>query len=58
MGNGSGLFGSHRAAKPHLIKGKGGVAGEVDDLRNDVSSAVSPLAAWTVDEFKIGRAHV
>lgn len=29
-----------RAAKPHLTAGKGGVAGEVDDLRGDVDTAL------------------
>lgn len=31
---------AQRAAKPHLTQGKGGVAGEVDDLRSDVDSAL------------------
>lgn len=32
-------FGTQAAKKPHLVQGKGGVAGEVDDLRNDVEAA-------------------
>jgi hypothetical protein len=51
MGNGSGLFSDQRPAKPHLVDGKTGVAGEVDDLRDDLGGALLPLAAITVDEF-------
>lgn len=36
MATESKAFGTQRARKQHLTKGKGGVAGEVDDLRNDV----------------------
>ncbi len=51
MSNGSGLFSDKRAHKPHLVEGKTGVAGEVDDVRRDVLSTLAPLAALTVDEF-------
>lgn len=34
---------SQRAAKPHLTEGKGGVAGEVADLRGDLDSALETL---------------
>ncbi len=33
------LFGSQRPDKAHLVSGKGGVAGEVDDLRSDIEAA-------------------
>ena len=36
MAKESAAFGSQRAKKQHLIRGKGGVAGEVGDLRSDV----------------------
>ena len=45
MSNGSGLFSDQQAVVPHLSKG------ELKDLRDDVSRALSPLAAMTVDEF-------
>jgi hypothetical protein len=37
------IFGRASAAIPHLTTGKGGVAGEVDDLRNDVESGFKKL---------------
>lgn len=36
-------FGSQSAAIPHLTRGKGGVAGEVSDLRGDVEVAFTAL---------------
>lgn len=51
MSNGSGLFGNQGPDKPHLVTGKRGVAGEVNDLRQDVGKVLSGLAALTVDEF-------
>jgi hypothetical protein len=48
---GSGLFDSARPTQARFIEGKGGVAGEVDDLRRDVKATFAPLAAITVDEF-------
>lgn len=48
--NGSGLFSTRGPLKPHLVQGKGGVAGEVDDLRKDVGAAMVAMAAITVDE--------
>lgn len=51
MTTGSGLFSNKRAHKPHLVEGKGGVPGEVDDLRRDVTSTLAALAALTVEEF-------
>lgn len=38
-------FGSEKARLPHLVDGKGGVAGEVDDLRSDVETAFTSLEA-------------
>ena len=40
-------FGSEKAAKPHLTQGKGGVAGEVDDLRKDVEDGFLTTEART-----------
>lgn len=51
MTTGSGLFSNKGAVQPRFIEGKGGVAGEVADLRQDVKSVLSPLAALTVEEF-------
>lgn len=51
MTTGSGLFSNKRAHKPHLVEGKGGVAGEVDDLRQDVLSVMAPMAALAIEEF-------
>lgn len=49
--SGSGLFSNQSALKPHLIRGAGGIAGEVGDLRNDVGRTLERMAAITVDEF-------
>lgn len=38
-------FGTQAAKKPHLVQGKGGVAGEVDDLRGDVEVAFTAMEA-------------
>ena len=52
MSAGSGIFNSARAANPSLVTpGKGGIAGEVGDLRKDVTEALKPLAAIAVEEF-------
>lgn len=48
---GSGLFGTQRAATPHLVQGKGGVAGEVADLRADVARVLAPMANIVVEEL-------
>lgn len=49
--SGSGLFSNQEPKKKHLVDGKHGVAGEVDDLREDVVRVLSGLVALTVDEF-------
>ena len=52
MSNGSGLMTSRGAVRPALVyPGKGGVAGEVGDLRRDVTLAMLPMAALSVDEY-------
>lgn len=51
MSLGSGLFSTKGPQKPHLVQGKKGVAGEVDDLRRDVLAELEPLAAIAVEEF-------
>ena len=51
MSNGSGLFGGQGPMKPHLVRGGGGIAGEISDLRSDVGGTLSSMAATTVDEF-------
>jgi hypothetical protein len=50
--SGSGLFSDQRGKKPHLSDpGKGGVLGEVGDLRADVGNVMAKLAAITVQEW-------
>lgn len=51
MSNGSGLFSNQGPAQGRFIEGKGGVAGEVNDLRQDVKRELGALAAITVDEY-------
>ena len=51
MSKGSGLFTDQRAARPHLVRGGGGVAGEVADLRADVADEMEAMAAIAVEEF-------
>lgn len=48
---GSGLFSNKAAVKPHLVAGSGGLAGEIADLRADVSTTLAPMAAITVQEI-------
>lgn len=47
--SGSGLFSKAAAVLPHLLTH--GLSKEVADIRSDLNSALSPLAAITVDEF-------
>lgn len=51
MSNGSGLFSDQRAYLAHLVRGRGGLSGELDDLRKDVTQELAPLVALTLDEF-------
>ncbi len=51
MASGSGLFSNKGPLKPHLTEGKGGVAGEVADLRRDVGAALGGLAALAVNHW-------
>ena len=51
MSNGSGMFSDQSAVKRHLVEGKTGVAGEVNDLRNDVGRTIAGLLAMTIDEY-------
>lgn len=37
------LFGSERASKPHLVRGSGGIPGEIADLRADIDSTFDRL---------------
>lgn len=48
---GSGIFDSKAPEKPHLIRGSGGIAGEINDVRQDIKSEFDPLAAIVVEEF-------
>lgn len=49
--SGSGLFSDQSALKPHLVRGTGGIGGEIGDLRGDVGRTLASMAAITVDEF-------
>lgn len=49
--SGSGLMSGQRAAKPHLVRGGGGLSGEVADLRADIAREIGFLASFTVEEF-------
>ena len=51
MATGSGLMSKQRPKKAHLVEGKQGVAGEVDDLRSDLVTELGPMAALAVEEF-------
>ena len=48
---GSGMFTTKGARKDHLMRGTGGVAAEVLDLREDLTEEFSPLLALTVEEL-------
>lgn len=48
---GSGLFSKQRARLAHLVRGGGGLAGEVADLRSDIDDELEPMAAIAIEEF-------
>lgn len=51
MSTGSGLFSSKGPVQARFIEGKGGVPGEVADLRQDVKTTFAAMAALCVEEF-------
>lgn len=51
MASGSGQFSGQRAKKPHLVRGTGGLQGEVGDLRDDIKRDFESNAAMAVEEF-------
>jgi hypothetical protein len=51
MSIGSGLFSTARAAISHLVHPGGGLAGEIWDVRKDVTDTLAPVAAITVEEY-------
>ena len=51
MALGSGQFSSQRAQKPHLLRGSGGVASEIGDVRDDIAADFAANAAIAVEEF-------
>lgn len=51
MSLGSGQFSGQRAVKGHLVRGSGGVAGEIADLRDDIKRDFLANAAIAVEEF-------
>lgn len=46
-------FSGERPDRPHLVRGKGGVAGEVDDLRGDVDNGFDAVKA-DIDSISVG----
>lgn len=48
---GSGMFTKQSVRKDHLLRGTGGVAGEVLDLRDDITTELAPMLTLTVEEF-------
>lgn len=51
LSSGSGQFSGQRAQKPHLVRGTGGLAAEVADLRTDIQRDMVANVAMAVDEF-------
>lgn len=49
--SGSGIFSGQRAQKGHLVRGTGGVAGEVADLRSDVLDDFASNIAMAMDDY-------
>lgn len=48
---GSGLFSRQKASRPHLVRGIGGLSGEIGDLRGDIDDELSAMAAVAVEEW-------
>lgn len=48
---GSGLWAKQQAAHPHLLVPIGGIAQEVNDVRQDLTGVLKPLAAIVVEEY-------
>lgn len=51
MSLGSGIFSSKRAAVPHLVRGSGGIAGEINDLRQDIAAEFQYSPIIVVEEL-------
>ena len=51
MGLGSGLWKNQKATLAHLIVGKGGLSGEVMDVRLDIAAVLTPLVAVAIEEY-------
>jgi hypothetical protein len=47
----AGQFSGQRAKKPHLVRGGGGLAGEVADLRDDIEKDFAANDAVALEEF-------
>lgn len=48
---GSGMFSDKSPYKRHLTEGKGGVAGEVDDLRSDIGKAFAQVGLLSINHY-------
>lgn len=51
MSLGSGVFSSKAPALPHLVRGAGGIAGEISDLRQDIKAEFQYSPIIVVEEF-------
>lgn len=51
MALGSGLMTNQRARLAHLVRGKGGVPGEIKDLRDDITDEMSAMPAIAMEEL-------
>lgn len=51
LDSGSGMFSGQRAQKGHLVRGTGGLAGEIADLRQDVVDDLAVNMAMALDEY-------
>lgn len=51
MALGSGQFSSQKAARPHLLVGQGGIAGEIAEVRQDIRKDFESNAAIAIEEF-------
>jgi hypothetical protein len=51
MAIGSGIFSKQLARFAHLVRGSGGIAGEIADLRADIKDEFAEVAGLVVEEF-------
>lgn len=49
--SGSGFLSGEGARKPHLLRGSGGVASEVADVRDDIARDLGPMVLFAIEEW-------